>query len=516
MTIYPDEQQTSLIERMLPPQNANVPQLSKETGIPKDTLYGGRHQARRARGLSPTPAGGGERWSAEEQFAMVVETAVLSEAERGEYCRQRGLYPEPLQAWRRTCEQANAGKVPRPKHDAQADQRRIQELERELRRQEKALAEAAALLVLRKKAEASLKAGRGRMSSTPDRQQAVELIDEARQAGARLEPACQELGIDARTDQRWTRGDGIKADARPDAVRPMPANQRSPEERAQVLAIGHEPGYASLPPSQSVPRLADQGQYVASESTFRILHQADEQHHRGRRRPPRPAGEPPRWCARAPCEVWTWDSSWLPGPVKGLFFYLYLIIDLYSRQIVGWEVDERESADNAAEVVRRAVLAEGCIDRPLVLPADNGRPRKGETWLETRYRLGISTSYSRPRTSNDHPYSEALFRTGKYGPAYPARGFTSLEEARAWVQHFVQGYHHEHRHSGIRFVTPAQRHQGQDPAILAQRQTVYEQARERHPERWSGPIRNWQPITEVWLNPSAAVIDIPVQGSQTG
>lgn len=127
---------------------------------------------------------------------------------------------------------------------------------------------------------------------------------------------------------------------------------------------------------------------------------------------------------------------------------------------------------------------------------------QGESLLETLYRLGISTSYSRPRTSNANTYSEALFRTCKYRPDYPAQGFASLEAARAWMQQFVPGYNHEHRHSGIRFVTPAQRHQGQDPAILARRQAVYKQARERHPERWSGPIRNWQPITEVWLNPS--------------
>jgi transposase-like protein len=153
MTIYPDAQKTSLIERMLPPQNARVPLLSKETGIPKDTLYGGRRQALRARGLSPTPpfaisGGGGERWSAEEKLTRGVETAALNEAERGEYCRKRGLYPEPLQAWRRACEQANAAQgTPRPNSEAHADQRRLLALERELRRQDKALAEAAALRV---------------------------------------------------------------------------------------------------------------------------------------------------------------------------------------------------------------------------------------------------------------------------------------------------------------------------------------------------------------------------------
>lgn len=353
------------------------------------------------------------------------------------------------------------------------------------------------------------------MISSPDRQHAVALIDEARQGGARLQPACRELGIDVRTYQRWTWGGAIKPDGRPEAVRPVPANKLSAAERAAVLALCHEPPYASLPPGQIVPRLADEGQYLASEATFyRILREAEEQHPRGRARAPRPAADPPRLCAQAPCQVWTWDISWLPGPVKGLFFYLYLILDLYSRKIVGWEVYECESADYAAAVVRRAVLAEQCIDQPLVLHADNGSPMKGETLLATLYRLGISTSYSRPRTSNDNPFSAALFRTCKYCPAYPDQGFGSLEETRTWMQQFVPAYNQAHRHSGIQFVTPEQRHQGHDGAILANRQTVYEQAKARHPERWSGPSRNWQPVTEVWLNPSAEVQSAPAKCSQ--
>ena len=318
-----------------------------------------------------------------------------------------------------------------------------------------------------------------------------------------------------RTYQRWTRGEAIKPDGRPKAHRPVPANKLSAEERAEVLALCHEPPYASLPPGQIVPRLADEGRYLASESSFyRLLRAAEEQQPRGRARAPRPAAEPPRRCAQAPCQVWTGDISWLPGPVKGLFFYRYLILDLYSRKIVGWEVYEGESAAYAAEVVRRAVLAERCIDHPLVLHADNGSPMKGETLRETLSRLGVSTSYSRPRTSNDNPFSEALFRTGKYCPAYPEQGFTSLAEARTWMQQFVQGYNQVHRHSGIQFVTPEQRHQGHDGAILAHRQAVYEQAKARHPERWSGPTRNWQPVTEVWLNPSAEVLDSPTECSQ--
>jgi transposase InsO family protein len=343
----------------------------------------------------------------------------------------------------------------------------------------------------------------------------VVLIEEAHRAGARWSRACAEVGIDVRTYQRWTAGAAAHVDGRPDAVRPEPANQLSVAERAQVLAVCHEPADASLPPGQIVPRLADEGQYLASESSFyRLRRAADEQHPRGRARPPRPPAAPPRRVARAPKEVWSWDISWLPGPVKGLCFYLYLILDLYSRKIVGWEVYESESADAAAEVVRRAVLAERGVDHPWVLHADNGSPMKGETLLETLYRLGITTSYRRPRTSNDNPYSEALFRTCKYCPAYPAQGFARLDEARAWMQPFVGGYHDVHLHSGIRFVTPQQRHDGLDQVILAQRQAVYEQARRRHPERWSGGLRNWQPITEVWLNPSAEVVDSPTSKSQ--
>lgn len=158
MTIYPDEQKTMLIERMLPPRNEDVPRLSRETGIPKDTLYGWRRQARRARGLvPPSRVGSGERWATEEKFAMVVETAPLSEAERGAYCRKRGLYPQELELWRRACLQANepgTRQRARPASAGQAERRRIRELEQELVRKEKALAETAALLVLRKKARA--------------------------------------------------------------------------------------------------------------------------------------------------------------------------------------------------------------------------------------------------------------------------------------------------------------------------------------------------------------------------
>ena len=193
--------------------------------------------------------------------------------------------------------------------------------------------------------------------------------------------------------------------------------------------------------------------------------------------------------------------SWLPTRVRGLFFYLYLIVDIYSRKIVAAEVFEAENGTWLSQLVRRAVLAEQCITCPPVLHTDNGSPMKGRTLKATLEWLQIQPSYSRPRVSNDNPYSEALFRTCKYRPVYPPEGFADLQAAQDWVAAFVRWYNDEHRHSAIRYVTPAERHEGRDHDILAHRKAVYEQARQNRPERWSGDTRDWQPIGPVTLNP---------------
>jgi len=340
------------------------------------------------------------------------------------------------------------------------------------------------------------------MISEPDRRQTIELIDTARRAGARLMPVCQVLKISARTYQRWTKAGTHCRDRRPEAMRPVPANKLTPEERQHVLDVCHEKENASLPPSQIVPKLADQGRYIASESSFyRILHEVNEQHYRGHSRKPRKSTPPKGFCATGPNQLWTWDITWLPASVRGMFFYLYMIVDVFSRKIVGWEVYDRESSGNAASFVHKAVLAEGCILKPLVLHSDNGSPQKGSTLNAKLESLGIMASFSRPRVSNDNPYSEALFRTCKYRPDYPRAGFKTIEDSRRWVSQFVFWYNNIHRHSAIRFVTPNQRHKGQDRRILQDRQMVYKKAKKRHANRWSGSIRNWSYIDHVWLNP---------------
>ena len=339
------------------------------------------------------------------------------------------------------------------------------------------------------------------MISIPDRRKTVSLIDKARHNGARLVPVCQVLGISVRTYQRWTEDGTVKPDARPTAQRPKPANKLTPEERQHVLAICHQPEYASLPPGQIVPRLADQGHYIASESSFyRILHEADEQHHRGRSQKPRSFNPPKGYCATGSNQVWSWDITWLPAPIRGMYFYLYMIMDIYSRKVVAWEVHPMENAQLAAALVQKAVLSEGCLLEPPVLHADNGGPQKGFTMKAKLEALGITPSYSRPRVSNDNPYSESLFRTFKYRPEYPVKGFASINTARQWVSDFVKWYNGEHRHSAIRYITPDQRHSGEDLKILANRHRVYHMAKQRRQDRWSGSTRNWEPIEEVWLN----------------
>lgn len=332
----------------------------------------------------------------------------------------------------------------------------------------------------------------------------VELIGEAVQSGARLVKACEVVAIYPSTYRRWQDDEGVRADQRRVAQRPAPANKLSEKERAQLLAVFHQPEFQSLPPSQVVPRLADRGVYLASESTcYRVLHEAGEQHDRGRAKARQKRAKPAEYRTTGPNQVWSWDVTYLKGPARGLFFYLYLIVDIFSRKIVGWEVYERECGALASDLVKRTVMAESCLGTPAILHADNGSPQKSSTLRATLQQLGIEPSYSRPRTSNDNAYSESLFRTAKYRPDFPADGFASLQQAREWVLGFVRWYNREHRHSGIRFVTPDERHRGVDIAILKAREVVYEAAKAAKPERWSGKTRDWSRPDCVWLNPDS-------------
>jgi transposase InsO family protein len=285
-----------------------------------------------------------------------------------------------------------------------------------------------------------------------------------------------------------------------------PSNKLSALERERIVAVANSEEFGHLPPGQIVPRLADRGQYIACESTFnRVLKAENQIKHRGAERPAQPRSKPRALSATAPDELFSWDITYLPTRVMGIYFYLYLFMDIFSRKIVGWQIYETESSELASEVVRDICARENIAPNQVVLHSDNGSPMKGATMLATLQVLGVRPSFSRPAVSNDNPFSESLFKTMKYRPAYPQRAFETLLAARQWVGTFVQWYNHEHRHSAIRFVTPGERHAGTDTALLTQRVQVYEAAKARHPERWSGATRNWEPIRVVHLNPDQRV-----------
>jgi len=328
----------------------------------------------------------------------------------------------------------------------------------------------------------------------------LKLLDEAVQSGARLARACDLLGLAARTVQRW-RHQGEQGFDRRFGPKTPPRNRLTPVERQKVLDAAHRPEHVDLSPKQIVPRLADDGIYLASESTFyRVLREEDALQHREPSRP-RSVARPPEYIATGPLEIWSWDITYLRGAVRGAFYYLYLVEDIWSRKIVGWAVHEEESMDLSSALIDDVAARLGCDPRGLVLHSDNGGPMKGSTMLATLERLGIVPSFSRPHVSDDNPYSESLFRTLKYRPEYPSGAFANIEAARMWVEDFVAWYNTEHLHSAIHFVTPQDRHTGKDKAILADRQKVYEAARMRNPQRWSGKTRNWERIEVVSLNP---------------
>jgi putative transposase len=325
------------------------------------------------------------------------------------------------------------------------------------------------------------------------------LLDEAVAAGARFEKACETIGLAARTVQRWRdEPDGDDERAGP---KTKPQHALTDEERRRIIAIATSSEFRNLSVRQIVPLLADRREYLASESSFyRVLREEDLMTHRS---PARPASHrrPNELVATGPCQVWSWDITYLRAALRGTFFYLYLVLDVWSRKIVGWQVHNEESAELAGHLVEASAAAEKVGRGSLALHSDNGGPMKGATMLATLQRLGIAASFSRPRVSDDNAVCEALFRTLKYRPGYPRKPFASLQDARAWVETFVAWYNDEHLHSGIKYVTPSDRHARRDKPILAARHEVYTNAKKAAPRRWTGQTRNWTPISTVTLNP---------------
>ena len=319
----------------------------------------------------------------------------------------------------------------------------------------------------------------------------IHLIDKAVGSGARLKNAATMIGLSARTIIRWRHQDVQDLRKGPSTA---PANKLSEQERQQILDVSNSPQFRDLSPKQIVPKLADQGVYLASESTFYRVLKAHKMltHHQSSK--PAVSCRTKEHLATGQCQVWSWDITYLQTSVRGIFFYLYMMVDVWSRKIIAAQVFSEESMDHSSMLLAQACLIHCVQPDKLVLHSDNGGPMKGATMLATLYKLGVIPSFSRPSVSNDNPYSESLFRTMKYRPEYPSKPFETVEQAQSWVDGFVFWYNTQHLHSSIRFVTPDDRHLGRDEHILAKRRKIYEKARDRNPNRWSRNIRNLNPV----------------------
>ena len=265
-----------------------------------------------------------------------------------------------------------------------------------------------------------------------------------------------------RTYRRWRKEGRIVADKRPTAKRPTPKNRLTPEEEQLIINVCNSKPYEELPVSQIYPKLLDLNVYIASPSTFyRVLRRHEQMVHRHRTKPGRRHTPPTIDTAHGPNEVYTWDITDCPSPVNGLFYDLdrvmdgLLVLNKRSRKIVGYEVHERESGSDAAELLQRIDLKERIQSKPQIitllerLHSDNGPPMKCSTLKAKMEALNVTPSYHRPRVSDDNPFSESLFKTVKYHPSFPKSGFKSLADARAWSGSFVAWYNHEHQHSKI-------------------------------------------------------------------
>lgn len=275
----------------------------------------------------------------------------------------------------------------------------------------------------------------------------------------------------------------------------------APAEREVALGLLHEERFVDRAPASIVAVLLDEGRYVASERTlYRLLSEQGELRERRDqlRHPPRAV---PRLCARAPRQVWTWDITPLPGPARGIFFHLYVMLDLFSRYVVAWMVALRQTGELAAHFVEDAVRREGVAPGTLISHSDRGAPMTSRSLAMMYVELGVTPSQSRPRVSDDNPFSESQFKTAKYHPSYPD-AFLDEEHARRHFVEFFRWYNQEHRHGGIATLTPADVHFGRVDAVLAVRQATLDAAFAAHPERFPrGRPVHPRPAAEVWINP---------------
>lgn len=457
---------------------------------PQAHMNGTREESPAVEGVAPAA----RAWGPEDNPRVIVEMQGLVGEALEALLRREGLQRDEVDSWRHALREFLAALLSRGHMRASPAPRQLKRscelrrLEQAARRGQREQAEARALLKLLE--GRSAEAGRPRRwRSSHERQRILALVDEARRAGARLAPICAALGLSMRTVQRW-RAQTSAGSARP-APRRSPANRLSDAERARILSVLQSEEYRRCSPRQLVPRLADQGLYLASESTmYRLLRATPRQ---SCSRSLARGAKPTLVAIDAPNQVWCWDITRLKSLSRGVSFHLYLVMDAFSRRIMRCEIHERQCMQRAAGFIRRTCEANGLDPRGLLLHSDNGRPMRSVTMSTTLRGLGIIPSFNRPHVHDDNPFPEALFRTLKGRPTFPHQPFESLQAARLWVERFVTWYNGQHLHSALCFVTPDDRYFGRERAVLAWRRMLYERRRAEQPSRWAGRVRAWNP-----------------------
>ena len=319
----------------------------------------------------------------------------------------------------------------------------------------------------------------------------------------RVFDACTALGLPRAT---WYRAQRKTPNAQA-AVRKPSWRALSSVERQQVFDIAHDERFVDLALPQIYAITLDEGCYVCSQRTmYRVLESRGEVRER-RDQVTRPLYARPELLATGPNQVWSWDITKLKGPTKWTYFHLYVILDIFSRKVVGWMVAHRESAVLAQKLIDETAAKENIAPGQLTLHADRGSSMKSKDVAFLLADLGVTKTHSRPHVSNDNPYSEAQFKTMKYRPDFPDR-FGSIEDTRSFCRRFLDWYNNEHRHSGIGMMTPASVHHGRAHQVREQRALVLEAAWKRHPERFARQPQPPALPTAVWINPPATTMAV--------
>jgi putative transposase len=321
---------------------------------------------------------------------------------------------------------------------------------------------------------------------------------EAHREEVGVKPLCDALGVSRETYYRRKR----PPKAVPSRPRPRPRRALSDQERATVLEALCSERFADRSAAEVYATLLDEGIYLCSLRTMYRVLKANQAVRERRNQLRHPNYKKPELLATGPNQVWSWDITKLKGPVKCSYFYLYVVLDIFSRYVVGWMLARSESAELARRLLRDTCEKQGIKPDELVVHSDRGSPMISKTLGQLLADLGVEKSFSRPRVSNDNPFSESAFKTLKYSPGFPDRFSGGYDQALTHCRSFLNWYNDEHHHSGLVGLTPAQVHSGRAQTVLAEREQVMRAAYDRHPERFVRGLPRVAPLPQgVWINP---------------